>query len=62
MNGTTTDPVADGRTLTWTVPAEPGATYDVEFDVLPSLRLGATSLNATARIVGTGVVVRPRLR
>ena len=37
--------------------AEPGATYDVEFDVLPSLRLGATSLNATARIVGTGVVV-----
>ena len=57
VNGTTTDPVADGRTLTWTVPAEPGATYDVEFDVLPSLRLGATSLNATARIVGTGVVV-----
>ena len=46
VNGTTTDPVVDGRTLTWTVPAEPGTSYDVEFDVLPSLRLGATPLNA----------------
>ncbi len=58
MNGVVSDPLLDGRTLTWTVPAEPApASYEVEFDVLPSLRLGATSINATARIVGTGVVV-----
>ncbi len=58
VNDVVSDPVLDGRTLTWTVPAEPAErSYDVEFDVLPSLRLGATSLNATARIVGTGVVV-----
>ena len=47
VNGVMSDPLLDGRTLTWTVPAEPApASYEVEFDVLPSLRLGATSLNA----------------
>ena len=57
VQGIPTDPEVDGRTLTWTVPADPGVSYDVEFDVLPSLRLGATSINASARIVGTSVVV-----
>jgi hypothetical protein len=51
------DPIVDGDGLRLGVAADPGTAYTYEFDVLPSLRLGSTSLGAIARVVGTGLSV-----
>ena len=50
-------PDIDGDSLSWTFTARPGTDYSVEFDVLPTLRLGPTSIEATARVVGTDISV-----
>lgn len=57
IDGTTApDPVQVGGTLVWSLVADnAAAAVDIRFDVLPALRLGSTSLTATASIVGTGV-------
>ena len=51
------EPDIDGDSLSWTFTARPGTDYSVEFDVLPTLRLGPTSIEATARVVGTDISV-----
>ncbi len=50
------EPTQVGQTLVWSQVAPGGATpVPITFDVLPALRLGATSLTATASVVGTDV-------
>jgi CSLREA domain-containing protein len=56
VSGTAAEPVQVGQTLQWSTSGPGnGAPIAVAFDVLPPLRLGATSLTATATIVGTDV-------
>jgi streptogramin lyase len=54
VDGTAQEPTQVGQTLVWSQAADGAAPVDIEFDVLPALRLGATSLVATATVVGTG--------
>jgi hypothetical protein len=56
VDGTAQEPTRVGQTLVWSLLANASPTpVAVRFDVLPALRLGSTSLNATARVVGTDV-------
>ncbi|MBI4932966.1 MAG: pre-peptidase C-terminal domain-containing protein [Actinobacteria bacterium] len=50
------EPTITGNTLQWNFTATPGVPYDIRFGVLPTLRLGSTSLNGIARVVGTDVI------
>jgi uncharacterized protein YjbI with pentapeptide repeats len=51
--GTTIEPVQVGQTLVWNTVGVSPSSNEVAFDVLPPLRLGATSITATATVVGT---------
>jgi hypothetical protein len=50
------EPEVQGQTLTWMVTAEPDVRYDIQFNAVLGLRLGATGLTGTARVVGTDIV------
>ncbi len=48
------EPVIDGNTLTWTFGAiAPDLEYTLTFDVVPTVSLGSTTLDATGRVLGT---------
>ena len=49
------EPVVSGRTLEWTVTAQPGVEYRISFDVLPPVALGTVEIGSTAKVDGTDV-------
>ncbi len=51
------EPQIVGNVARWSFAAEPGVDYTVSFNLLPTLTLGATSLDANARVVGTEISV-----
>ena len=54
---TALEPTVNGQTLSWTLRATPSIRNSVSFDMTPGLRLGPATIAATARIVGTDVIV-----
>ncbi|MEN9643570.1 MAG: hypothetical protein RL238_239 [Actinomycetota bacterium] len=57
FDGTALEPTIVGSSAQWTVTVEPDVDHEIAFEVLPTLRLGATSLAGTASVVGTDIVV-----
>ena len=50
------EPTVSGRTLAWTITAQPGVTHVIEFGVLPPVALGTVEIDAFANVEGTDVV------
>jgi hypothetical protein len=54
------EPTVSGRTLVWTITAQPGVAHVIEFGVLPPVALGVVEIDAFGKVEGTDVASTAR--